>query len=280
MLIDCDTETRHKLAMKGNDWKSVATSLGWGDYGGQFAVVNDNNSVWEDIEYEKEYDGVYETLWKDNEAFNQEYGRKGKNDKEFEEREALLTYNAHNPSEKYKYLLLRRWQKTWRSAGKMFFKKSRKSEDIVEAFSTFSRREIQKGLSLSNKLRDLRKEYKKAVEKTLIWKSPATFFTSPEKAFWRTRIVYLMNDSEMDDWIDLPGPASWWPESIKEIDDTGFFIPEDDRKQYIDARRLVYCKKIDQELWDLWQLVLPANANLQVLSDTQANKKLIESFYD
>ncbi|TEY14444.1 hypothetical protein BOTCAL_2788g00010 [Botryotinia calthae] len=104
--------------MKGNDWKSVATFLGWGDYSGQFAVVNDNNSVWEDIEYEKD--------------------RKGKNDKEFEEREALLIYNAYNPLEKYKYLLFRCWQKTWRSVGKMLFKKFRKSEDIVEAFSTFS----------------------------------------------------------------------------------------------------------------------------------------------
>ncbi|TEY20991.1 hypothetical protein BOTCAL_1720g00010 [Botryotinia calthae] len=76
--------------MKDNDWKSIATFLGWGDYSGQFAV--------EDIEYEKEYNEVYETLWKDNEVFNQEYNRKGKNDKEFEEREAFLIYNVYNPS--------------------------------------------------------------------------------------------------------------------------------------------------------------------------------------
>jgi hypothetical protein len=56
----------------GKDWKSVAKTLGYGKAGGQFAVKDDGNPIWEDIEYESDDEYEFECMWRADEEFNNE----------------------------------------------------------------------------------------------------------------------------------------------------------------------------------------------------------------
>jgi hypothetical protein len=44
-------------ARVGKDWKILARELGYSEVGGLFAVEDDGNPAWEDIEYEEENAG-------------------------------------------------------------------------------------------------------------------------------------------------------------------------------------------------------------------------------
>ncbi|KAM3067040.1 hypothetical protein ACMFMG_011819 [Clarireedia jacksonii] len=304
MLVDCDAEVRHRREVKGKDWKTLATSLGWGDHGGQYAVEDDNNTAWEDIEYEEEFASAYETSWRNDEIFNGEHGYKTKTEAELDKEKEDTKKQVATRKVLTKLGIFWRWQNIWKNARNTLFKKYSQLHDAEGAYVVFKRQEIKKGLErarirfqlkkrqrklaktspkfqfLSNKLRLLKREDKKAVKKALKWISPGTFFTASEKAFWRALVVSLVDNSFDDGWVDLPGPASWWPESTEEIDNMDFLVPENDREQYINAIKLVYTKEMNLELWDNWMMVLPSNSNLQVLADTQANMKRIKSFYD
>ena len=48
----------------------MARSLGVGDIGGQFAVLDDGNPVWEDIDYDSNEEYEYESRWRENEKEN------------------------------------------------------------------------------------------------------------------------------------------------------------------------------------------------------------------
>ena len=47
--------------------------------------------------------------------------------------------------------------------------------------------------------------------------TPKKFFTTGEKAVWKNLAAWLFPDD--DGWVELPGPADWWPDSV---DKTGF----------------------------------------------------------
>jgi hypothetical protein len=57
---------------EGKDWKTVARGLGIGDEGGLYALADDGNPAWEDIEYDSEEDAEYEAMWKRDEQVNNE----------------------------------------------------------------------------------------------------------------------------------------------------------------------------------------------------------------
>lgn len=57
-------------ARDGKDWKTVATNLGVGEIGGSYAKEDDGNPVWEDIEYESDFEYEYEARWKADEKAN------------------------------------------------------------------------------------------------------------------------------------------------------------------------------------------------------------------
>jgi hypothetical protein len=51
-------------AQVGKDWKTLARELGYSEVSGLFAVENEGNPAWEDIEYEEENAAQFEEMWK------------------------------------------------------------------------------------------------------------------------------------------------------------------------------------------------------------------------
>jgi hypothetical protein len=56
----------------GCDWETIAKNLGVGAVGGLYATTDDGNQAWEDIDYESDNAVEFESLWKHDEAVNQE----------------------------------------------------------------------------------------------------------------------------------------------------------------------------------------------------------------
>jgi hypothetical protein len=50
--------------------------------GGQFAIKDDKNPAWEDIEYESDDDAEYEKMWRNDEKVNNEREVKGEDTKD------------------------------------------------------------------------------------------------------------------------------------------------------------------------------------------------------
>ena len=67
---------------------------------------------------------------------------------------------------------------------------------------------------------------------------PESYFTTSEKAIWRNLATWAFGD---DEWIELPGPADWWPED-EAIDSTGFYFLEPN-PGYRQALELVLASK-------------------------------------
>jgi hypothetical protein len=57
---------------QGKDWKSIARELGYREIGGLFAVDDDGNPAWEDVEYEEENAAQFEDMWREEEKMNGE----------------------------------------------------------------------------------------------------------------------------------------------------------------------------------------------------------------
>ena len=83
------------------------------------------------------------------------------------------------------------------------------------------------------------------------------------------------NDEE-DGWVDLPGPASWWPKSEAELDATGFYVPTRSPEGYVAAMEMVW--DAEEEPKD-YKLVLPSEDDLWVMEDTAANRDYLDGFY-
>ena len=52
------------------DQKSLARKLGYSNVSSQFAIEDDYNPVWEDIDYESDDEFEYEARWRENEKVN------------------------------------------------------------------------------------------------------------------------------------------------------------------------------------------------------------------
>ena len=77
-----------------------------------------------------------------------------------------------------------------------------------------------------------------------------------------------------DKWVDLPGPASWWP---KNIDSTGFNFPEKDSQGYMDAWKIVEAEELPTD--GSYERILPAHSELWLMPDTSASYKQIQAFH-
>jgi hypothetical protein len=102
---------------------------------------------------------------------------------------------------------------------------------------------------------------------------PKKFFTSGEKAIWRNLAAWCFKDNE---WIDLPGPAEWWPESIDEIDATGFTF-SDQTTGHEEAMKLVLSKETPNE--ELYQRLFPSHTDLRVMNDDSQTRMLLDAFF-
>lgn len=85
---------------------------------------------------------------------------------------------------------------------------------------------------------------------------PGLLFDEEEKALWRNFSTWAWPESE---WVDLPGPASWWPDNLGEIDRAGFTIPKVvDENRYRQAYNLVR-KEFGRNIPLKYELVMPFN---------------------
>jgi hypothetical protein len=50
-----------------------------------------------------------------------------------------------------------------------------------------------------------------------MYPGPGQFFTTGENAIWKNFAAW-----KSDEWVDLPGPAEWWPDNKNDLDATGF----------------------------------------------------------
>jgi hypothetical protein len=76
-------------------------------------------------------------------------------------------------------------------------------------------------------------------------------------------------------WVDLPGPADWWPED-SEIDRTGFAF-SDRRSGHYEAYRLIHA---DQEPSDgTYERVLPSGTDLVVMEDSIETREILKAFF-
>jgi hypothetical protein len=80
-----------------------------------------------------------------------------------------------------------------------------------------------------------------------------------------------------DEWVDLPGPAAWWPDSEAEIDATGFNFSTKSPKGHEAAITLLYAAKEPAD--GSYQLVFPSDSELWVMDDTVATQKHLRKFF-
>jgi hypothetical protein len=94
---------------------------------------------------------------------------------------------------------------------------------------------------------------------------PAKYFTPGEKAIWRNGLSWSNREEE---WVDLPGPAAWWPESDTKLDATGFYISDGSWEGHFLAYKMM---REPQEPQDgSYQRIYPSNAKLFVIENTVA----------
>lgn len=86
-----------------------------------------------------------------------------------------------------------------------------------------------------------------------IWTSPQRFFTAKEKAIWRSMAMWVF---EREEWVDLPGPAEWWPEDDKKIDRLGFGFS--DQKYGHKEAFLLVTSKPDEFVKEAYSRVFPS----------------------
>jgi len=84
LLIYSNFYTNPSSQRDGKDWRTVARTLGYGEAGGLYAIVDDDNPVWEDIEYEAEDDYEFERRWKEDEKQNNEGVWTARDDKDLQ----------------------------------------------------------------------------------------------------------------------------------------------------------------------------------------------------
>jgi hypothetical protein len=102
---------------------------------------------------------------------------------------------------------------------------------------------------------------------------PEKFFTSGEKAIWKNLAAWAYAN---DDWVDLPGPAEWWPDSITAIDATGFTF-SDQSTGHMEAMQLVLSKEAPDE--ELYQRLFPSHTDLRVMNDDSQTRMLLKAFF-
>lgn len=104
------------------------------------------------------------------------------------------------------------------------------------------------------------------------WKSPAKFFTIGEKAIWRNIAAWAFED----DWIELPGPASWWPENDEDLDATGFYFSGYNTGHYEAMQLVLASEKLEG---NLYERVFPSYSDLRIMEDDSTNQSLLNAYF-
>jgi hypothetical protein len=99
---------------------------------------------------------------------------------------------------------------------------------------------------------------------------PGKFFTTGEKAIWRNLAAWAYGP---DEWVDLPGPAQWWPD---DIDSTGFIF-SDQSTGHKEAMLMVENDELLDE--DLYYRLFPSHTDLRVMEDNSQSRLLLKSFF-
>lgn len=102
------------------------------------------------------------------------------------------------------------------------------------------------------------------------WKGPATFFTQGEKAVWKNMAAWVY---EEDEWVDLPGPANWWPD---DIDSTGFFFSE--KGGHYEAWQVVVAKELPAD--GSYERIFPAHDDLWLMDENTNTQNSLKAFLE
>ncbi|KAH8650262.1 hypothetical protein BGZ60DRAFT_421926 [Tricladium varicosporioides] len=249
LLDESAAKTILKRERNGKDWKSVARASGYGEFGGVFAVEDDNNSAWEDIEFEKDNEFEFEQMWRKNEAIN--HDPTVEDIGSVTELEVRGTATKKNHIKNMSHIEFASWQAYWKLVKKTLFEK------IKKANSQLSEAEMTAG--------------------------PGKYFSASEKALWRNLVSWSIED----EWVDLPGPASWWPiqksigpeqlsESHKVFDQLGFKLYEN-KAGYFNAWKMVM--EPFEPTDGSYNRILPSEEELVLLDDTIETRDKLRDFY-
>ncbi|TAQ84284.1 hypothetical protein B7494_g7388 [Chlorociboria aeruginascens] len=218
MLSDCAAAAKLKRVRDGKDAATIAKSLGWGIHGGLYTVDDDENSAWEDIDYESDADEMFESMWRDDEKMNHD-GEVPEKSADLLEEDSKSIHNAL--INKQKSTEFRLWQKHWLFQERSLAHKVRKLSE--GGFDYILRHALLRILKQQGSYRKALKWIRKQKSLSRIIPGPDKFFTTGEKAIWKNICAWAYED---DEWIELPGPADWWPDDQKKLDATGFVFSE------------------------------------------------------
>ena len=102
--------------------------------------------------------------------------------------------------------------------------------------------------------------------------SPAKFFTQGEKVVWKNLASWAIED----EWVELPGPAEWWPDTEDRLDATGFKFSTKSPKGLQAAMLMVYATEEPED--GSYQRIFPSNSELWVMDDTTATQHFLRNF--
>jgi hypothetical protein len=103
------------------------------------------------------------------------------------------------------------------------------------------------------------------------WKDPSKYFTTGEKAVWKNLAAWAFDDNE---WVDLPGPAEWWPED-EGLDATGFQF-SDQKYGHKEAWLMVMGDKEPED--GSYNRVFPAEDDLLIMEDNSMSRMALKAF--
>jgi hypothetical protein len=102
-------------------------------------------------------------------------------------------------------------------------------------------------------------------------RGPEKFFTEGEKAVWRNLNAWVLDGTDEDTWVTLPGPADWWP---IDIDATGFFFPEQG-PGYKEAFMMIDAEGEPAD--GSYDLLCPGDGILRVMANNAESRALLQA---
>ena len=77
---------------------------------------------------------------------------------------------------------------------------------------------------------------------------PGKFFDMEEKKIWRNSAKWAVPPDALGEvWINLPGPADFWPEDSASIDTLGFYIPHGKDITYKAMADMIFNDKMNEK---------------------------------
>jgi hypothetical protein len=105
---------------------------------------------------------------------------------------------------------------------------------------------------------------------------PTDVFTSDEIAIWKNFAAWKKSASWINgDWVDLPGPASWWGDD-NSIDATGFRFSTISAGAHKAAWEIVRAPELPAD--NSYDRIAPSHSDLWLMDDTMATRVAVEAF--